>query len=280
MRTNSLFRFKVLVYLAGLGVIYWRQVQLLMFAKTPSHLTGCLGRRAARKRFSRTCSRSFSLASTGTTSAFLLMARYSSLHSSFDAALQRCHFVSPSGSRALELSLLEGIQELVQASNQTEFRPACVSHNPDRDQIGMQTCSGKTYTLQGTAENPGVTSHALSYLFKSATSGTAPYESFTMALSMLEIYNDAVFDLLTPSSEDSQPAFGSSLRRKTLGNGTCSTPGSRRSSLAPDSVTPRRKSIGRTEGRAESAARLDVRSDASGARAVGVCCLLRFCLVH
>jgi hypothetical protein len=134
----------------------------------------------------------------------------------------------------------------------------------------MQTCSGKTYTLQGTNESPGVTSRSLSYLFKSATSDSASYDSFAVALSMLEIYNDAVFDLLTASSEDSQPAFGTSLRRKSLASGTCSTPGSRRSSLVSDSVTPRRKSIGRTEGRAESAARLDFRSDHSGARVVGV----------
>lgn len=73
----------------------------------------------------------------------------------------------------------------------------------------MQTRSGKTYTLQGSKEAPGVTTRALGYLFATAAAAASPYDTFAVSLSMLEVYNDAVFDLLSPSREDLQVPFPS-----------------------------------------------------------------------
>eukprot|EP00949_MAST-11_sp_MAST-11-sp1_P000449 g449.t1 len=59
-----------------------------------------------------------------------------------------------------------------------------------------QTGSGKTYTMQGTTENPGINIQALHELFKEAESrrGLTVYE---FEVSMLEIYNEKVRDLLS-----------------------------------------------------------------------------------
>ena len=79
-----------------------------------------------------------------------------------------------------------------------------VAERPSTPQSCAQTRSGKTYTLQGSTAAPGVTTQSLRYLFSAAASATAPYDTFAVSLSMLEVYNDAVFDLLSPSREDVQ----------------------------------------------------------------------------
>ena len=52
------------------------------------------------------------------------------------------------------------------------------------------TCSGKTYTLHGTEENPGLVKRALELVFEKANTEKVYF------LSMLEIYNETVVDLL------------------------------------------------------------------------------------
>lgn len=61
-----------------------------------------------------------------------------------------------------------------------------------------QTGSGKTFTMQGVPTDPGVNTRALTELFE-VTEARAKYESFSYELlvSVFEIYNDGVYDLLT-----------------------------------------------------------------------------------
>ncbi|MDP2435863.1 MAG: hypothetical protein Q8P67_08985 [archaeon] len=60
-----------------------------------------------------------------------------------------------------------------------------------------QTGSGKTFTMQGPPSNPGVNNRALLELF-TVTQDRADLEGFSydIQVSVFEIYNDAVFDLL------------------------------------------------------------------------------------
>lgn len=59
----------------------------------------------------------------------------------------------------------------------------------------MQEASGKTHTLQGTADSPGVVPRALDLLLGSAAAHPLR-DSAAVQLSMLELHNDAVHDLL------------------------------------------------------------------------------------
>lgn len=59
-----------------------------------------------------------------------------------------------------------------------------------------QTGSGKTYTMEGTPENPGVNCRALQKLFEMADKKSDEME-MTFSVSVLEIYNETVKDLLS-----------------------------------------------------------------------------------
>jgi hypothetical protein len=128
----------------------------------------------------------------------------------------------------------------------------------------MQTRSGKTHTLQGSHADPGVTGRALSHLF-STSAQRGNLHALAVSINMLEVYNDAVNDLLT---QEGEPA-GTARRHR----------GSWSLSALSDAIPSRRSSISSEKGsrrsslaRAESdPIRLDIRSDASGARVVGVC---------
>uniref|UniRef100_A0A7S0N872 Kinesin-like protein n=1 Tax=Pyramimonas obovata TaxID=1411642 RepID=A0A7S0N872_9CHLO len=64
-----------------------------------------------------------------------------------------------------------------------------------------QTGSGKTHTMEGTTSNPGVNLRALSDLFSVATARADQYDTVIRA-SMLEIYNESIFDLLVPNPQN------------------------------------------------------------------------------
>ena len=141
---------------------------------------------------------------------------------------------------------------------------------------GTQTGSGKTYTLQGTDEAPGVTTQALSHLFDTAAQPAAAYDSCTMTIAMLEIYNDAVHDLLGGGGTGS--ADGSATDRSSRGgSGTGAsepatpreTPRSARKSLRASAGADSWMGAGGRKSAAEGGCKLEVRSDASGAHAVG-----------
>lgn len=74
-----------------------------------------------------------------------------------------------------------------------------------------QTGSGKTFTMQGTQQRPGINMRALRELFQLAES-RADSMRMTVQASILEIYNDSIFDLLSASPRES----GSKLDIKEL----------------------------------------------------------------
>ncbi|KAG7316441.1 hypothetical protein KOW79_019982 [Hemibagrus wyckioides] len=61
-----------------------------------------------------------------------------------------------------------------------------------------QTGSGKSYTMMGSAEQPGLIPRLCSSLFERAAQEQKEGESFTVEVSYMEIYNEKVRDLLDP----------------------------------------------------------------------------------
>ncbi|KAK7151244.1 hypothetical protein R3I93_012242 [Phoxinus phoxinus] len=61
-----------------------------------------------------------------------------------------------------------------------------------------QTGSGKSYTMMGTAEQPGLIPRLCSSLFERTVQEQREGESFTVEVSYMEIYNEKVRDLLDP----------------------------------------------------------------------------------
>eukprot|EP00775_Hariotina_reticulata_P002428 gene2428-2732_t len=63
-----------------------------------------------------------------------------------------------------------------------------------------QTGSGKTYTIEGPPDNPGVNSRALAEVFAVAEERSNDI-SYSFSASVLEIYNEQIFDLLAGSRD-------------------------------------------------------------------------------
>jgi hypothetical protein len=59
-----------------------------------------------------------------------------------------------------------------------------------------QTGTGKTHTMQGPASDPGVTYRAVKDLFETAERAVMHGYTFAFRISVLEIYNERIFDLL------------------------------------------------------------------------------------
>ena len=89
-------------------------------------------------------------------------------------------------------------------SCQPEVYSASTSPLVDQVLLGRNACcfcygatgAGKTHTMLGTPDHPGVMIHALRDLFRKAE--RAGFASFDVKLSYLEVYNEAVRDLLSP----------------------------------------------------------------------------------
>ncbi|XP_041849632.1 kinesin-like protein KIFC3 isoform X2 [Melanotaenia boesemani] len=64
-----------------------------------------------------------------------------------------------------------------------------------------QTGSGKTYTMEGVADNPGINQRALRLLFSEVTE-KAPDWDYRITVSMVEIYNETLRDLLRDNPTD------------------------------------------------------------------------------
>jgi len=61
-----------------------------------------------------------------------------------------------------------------------------------------QTASGKTFTLTGSPSNPGIIPLAVTDLF--AQIRASPDREFLLRASYLELYNEAILDLLSPDA--------------------------------------------------------------------------------
>lgn len=64
-----------------------------------------------------------------------------------------------------------------------------------------QTSSGKTYTMMGNEQNPGVIPRAIADVFD-YISETKDQREFLLRVSYIEIYNESIKDLLTPENKD------------------------------------------------------------------------------
>ncbi|GFH16469.1 kinesin motor domain-containing protein [Haematococcus lacustris] len=87
-------------------------------------------------------------------------------------------------------------QEVVYAEVSPLVRSCADGHNVCIFAYG-QTGSGKTHTMQGTAEQPGLNLRSLQDLFAIADEESRDC-TWQLKVSMAEIYNDAVYDLLCP----------------------------------------------------------------------------------
>ncbi|CAE8602735.1 unnamed protein product, partial [Polarella glacialis] len=79
-----------------------------------------------------------------------------------------------------------------------------------------QTGSGKTHTMMGTAQDPGLNTRVLRELFRIKNERKNDYD-VQISLSITEIYNEMIRDLLCPSSKK--------LDVKINADGTCGVPG-------------------------------------------------------
>lgn len=72
-----------------------------------------------------------------------------------------------------------------------------------------QTGSGKSYTMMGTATQPGLIPRTCEDLFQRIESSVSPHISYTVHVSYFEVYNEHVRDLLSPPrpSSDSHPYY-------------------------------------------------------------------------
>eukprot|EP00741_Cyanophora_paradoxa_P025102 tig00000342_g24230.t1 len=68
-----------------------------------------------------------------------------------------------------------------------------------------QTGSGKTFTMEGTDEEPGVSYRALEELFRTTGEEASPDYRFEVRVSLLEVYNESIRDLLRDPSERPVP---------------------------------------------------------------------------
>jgi kinesin family protein C2/C3 len=66
-----------------------------------------------------------------------------------------------------------------------------------------QTGSGKTHTMQGYGVNRGVNPRALEELFAMAAERAGMFE-YELSVSLLEIYNENIRDLVEPDDEKGQ----------------------------------------------------------------------------
>ena len=71
--------------------------------------------------------------------------------------------------------------------------------------------SGKTYTVSGTAHDPGIVPIAVNELFHLITERRST-EAFKVSLGYLEIYNERIYDLCSPSlnGQDGKDSGGKS----------------------------------------------------------------------
>lgn len=96
----------------------------------------------------------------------------------------------------------------LEGSNNFEVYGKAVKHVVDSAMEGIngtvfaygQTCSGKTFTMMGSDENPGIIRQAIQQVFQSIA--LTRNKKFLLRVSYLEIYNEIIHDLLNTSARD------------------------------------------------------------------------------
>ncbi|KAK7391928.1 hypothetical protein VNO78_20352 [Psophocarpus tetragonolobus] len=108
----------------------------------------------------------------------------------------------------------EASQESVFVEVEPILRSAMDGHNVCVFAYG-QTGTGKTFTMDGTTEQPGIIPSALEELFRQASLDNS--SSFTFTMSMLEVYMGNLRDLLSPrpSSRSYEPVTKCNLNIQT-----------------------------------------------------------------
>merc|ERR1712204_162720 len=76
-----------------------------------------------------------------------------------------------------------------------------------------QTGSGKTYTMNGPKDNPGVNLRALKHLFKISEERTPQFQ-YKIRVSIFEIYNENINDLITGADEKLAEMKGGKKKKK------------------------------------------------------------------
>jgi len=100
---------------------------------------------------------------------------------------------------AFDAVFLPGTQEEVFEDCRDLVQSAADGYNVTLFAYG-QTGAGKTYTMGGTPENPGISRRTIDEIFKVTASGSARY-NYTVMGSMLELYRQDLFDLITVARE-------------------------------------------------------------------------------
>ncbi|XP_013714773.2 kinesin-like protein KIN-14Q isoform X2 [Brassica napus] len=80
-----------------------------------------------------------------------------------------------------------------------------------------QTGTGKTFTMEGTPENRGVNYRTLKNLFEITKERENRY-SYEISVSVLEVYNEQIRDLLVPASQNASTAKRFEIRQVNEGN--------------------------------------------------------------
>ena len=81
-----------------------------------------------------------------------------------------------------------------------------------------QTSSGKTHTMSGTAEDPGVMTRAVEDIF-AAVAAAGETRAFEVKASYMEIYNEEIRDLLAPDAPEERSAFNNTFsNERNAGN--------------------------------------------------------------
>ncbi|EWC46176.1 hypothetical protein DRE_04554 [Drechslerella stenobrocha 248] len=76
------------------------------------------------------------------------------------------------------------------------------------------TGTGKTFSMQGTSENPGVIPLAVTDIFSFIRE--TPHREFLLRVSYLEIYNEKIHDLLSPTQNSGAGVFGQNVEEIKL----------------------------------------------------------------
>ncbi|XXG84136.1 hypothetical protein AAC387_Pa10g1723 [Persea americana] len=113
----------------------------------------------------------------------------------------------------------EATQEEVFEEVEPILRSALDGHNICIFAYG-QTGTGKTFTMEGTNDQPGIVPRAIQELFRQASQDTSA--SFTFSMSMLEVYMGSLRDLLSqkPPARMFEPVSKCALNIQTGSNGS------------------------------------------------------------